>query len=162
MYVAFENLPKNSKIWVYQSERTLKEEEIAETENLIHAFLETWETHGKPIKGSFKIFFKRYIIIAVDSSYITASGCSIDKSVELMQHLESNFQVSLLDRSIVGYKSNGEINVCRFSDIKSLINQGIISENTLIFDNSIQELSELDTKWQVSAKNTWTSKYFNN
>ena len=46
MYVPFENLPEDSKIWIYQSNRKFSEEEITEIENELKTFLENWSAHG--------------------------------------------------------------------------------------------------------------------
>jgi hypothetical protein len=44
MYVPFENLPEESKIWVYQSNRKFSDTEFSEIESL--HFLENWAAHG--------------------------------------------------------------------------------------------------------------------
>jgi hypothetical protein len=46
MYVPFENLPEESKIWVYQSNRKFSDTEFSEIESALQAFLENWAAHG--------------------------------------------------------------------------------------------------------------------
>jgi hypothetical protein len=44
--VPFENLPEESKIWVYQSNRKFSDTEFSEIESALQAFLENWAAHG--------------------------------------------------------------------------------------------------------------------
>ena len=53
---------------------------------------------NKPLKGSFKILDGYFIIIALDESYTSASGCSIDKCMNFIKSLESVYDVDLLDK----------------------------------------------------------------
>jgi len=42
MYVPFDTLPEESKIWIYQSNRKFSDEEIQEIETELKFFLENW------------------------------------------------------------------------------------------------------------------------
>ena len=46
MYVPFESLPEESRIWIYQSNRKFSDEEMAEIETALQAFLQNWAAHG--------------------------------------------------------------------------------------------------------------------
>ena len=39
MYVPFENLPEDSKIWIYQSNRKFSDDEMTEIENDLKTFV---------------------------------------------------------------------------------------------------------------------------
>jgi hypothetical protein len=86
MYVPFENLPEESKIWVYQSNRKFSDTEFSEIESF--AGLPCWAARNK---FSFLLSAKihRFIILAVDQDVQSATGCS-DASVEFIQSLEQN------------------------------------------------------------------------
>jgi hypothetical protein len=89
MYVPFENLPEESKIWVYQSNRKFSDTEFSEIESALQAFLENGQ-HGTSLVSSYQLKYNRFIILAVDQDVQSATGCSIDASVEFIQSLEQN------------------------------------------------------------------------
>ena len=46
MYIPFENLPEESKIWIYQSNRKFSDAEFSEIETDLQSFLNEWAAHG--------------------------------------------------------------------------------------------------------------------
>jgi hypothetical protein len=82
MYVPFENLPEESKIWVYQSNRKFSDTEFSEIESAF-SFLENWAAHNK-FSFLLSAKYNRFIILAVDQDVQSATGCSIDASVEFI------------------------------------------------------------------------------
>ena len=85
MFVPFESLPLESKIWIYQSSRKLSDQECAEVETGLHAFLQKWSAHGTALEASYQLKYNRFIIIAVNQEVQNATGCSIDASVQFIQ-----------------------------------------------------------------------------
>ena len=55
MYVPFETLPEEARIWIYQSNRKFSDEEVAEIETLVQQFLENWAAHGAGLEASYQI-----------------------------------------------------------------------------------------------------------
>ena len=82
MFVPFENLPEESKIWIYQSNRKFSDAEFSEIEMALQSFLEGWAAHGTSLESSYQLKYNRFIIIAVNQDVQAATGCSIDSSVE--------------------------------------------------------------------------------
>lgn len=104
MYIPFENLPLESRIWIYQSNRKFSDEEIVDIEKDLQLFLENWTAHGSHLESSYLIKYNRFIIIAVNQDAQQATGCSIDASVEFIQKLEQKYNVDLLDKMNVSFK----------------------------------------------------------
>ena len=46
MYIPFEDLPEESKVWIYQSNRKFSDDEILEIESDLKSFVEGWNAHG--------------------------------------------------------------------------------------------------------------------
>jgi len=90
MFIPFENLPDDSKVWIYQSNRKLTDNEVAEIEADIMVFLENWSAHGTSLEASFAVKYNRFIVLAVNQEVQAATGCSIDASVQFIQKLEKN------------------------------------------------------------------------
>ena len=53
MYTPFENLPEDSKIWIYQSNRKLTDDEVTEITKKCQEFVENWAAHGTSLEASF-------------------------------------------------------------------------------------------------------------
>jgi hypothetical protein len=60
MYIPFENLPEESKIWIYQSNRKFSDAEFSEIEVALQDFLKDWAAHGT----------------SLECYYLLESGCS--------------------------------------------------------------------------------------
>ena len=50
MRVDFKNMPDNSRIWIYQSDRDLNESEISIIDDKTTTFLDSWQAHGKDLE----------------------------------------------------------------------------------------------------------------
>ena len=61
MYIPFENLPEESRIWIYQSNRKFSDDEVTEIENDLKAFVEDWSAHGTSLEASYIIQYNRFI-----------------------------------------------------------------------------------------------------
>lgn len=90
MFVPFESLPQESKIWIYQSNRKFSDDECSEIETDLESFLQNWSAHGTSLEASYQLKYNRFIIIAVNQEVQNATGCSIDASVQFIQNLEKN------------------------------------------------------------------------
>ena len=63
MYVPFESLPEESRIWIYQSSRKFSDEEIADIKNDLEEFLNNWSAHGSALEASYEIKYNRFMLL---------------------------------------------------------------------------------------------------
>lgn len=159
MYVNFESLPANARVWVYQSNKEFSEADVAQINFKTQEFIEQWTRHGKDLKGSFTVLYNLFLVIAVDENFASASGCSIDASVRFVQSLEQDLQKDLLNKLNVSFKVGTEINVVSLQDFKNFGKANKILPETIVFNNLIQTKGELQTAWEVPAKQSWHAKY---
>ncbi len=159
MFVEYERLPDNSRVWVYQSERTFTQEEIAFIAESAEAFIEQWTRHGDDLKGSFTIKYDQFLVIAVDESFADVSGCSIDASVRFVQALEQKLQVDLMDKMNISFKDHDNINIVKMSDFKEYAKAKKITAETIVFNNMVATKEDLKTKWEVPAIESWHKRF---
>ena len=88
MLVDFNTLPEHSRVWIYQANRSFSEEELTEIKQKLDTFITNWTAHGADLNAGYDIRYKRFIILAVDQTSQSATGCSIDASVRFIQQLE--------------------------------------------------------------------------
>ena len=160
MYIPFEQLSAEARIWVYQASRPL---EVGESEKILEetrAFLAPWASHGNPLQGSATILYNQFLVLAVEESFKGATGCAVDASVQFIRVLEQTFQIDLLDRTRIAFRQNGEQVLVPLSELKENIQQGSISADMLTFDNTVTKKADLEDKWLVLAKDSWLSSYY--
>jgi len=160
MYIPFENLPQESRIWIYQSSRKFSDEKVAEIENELMSFIENWSAHGTSLEASFTIKYNRFIIIAVNQEFHSATGCSIDASVGFIQNLEQKYSVDLLDKMNVAFKQGEFITYKTLLEFKKLAKDKSVSENTIVFNNLVNTIEELNEGWEIPASESWHSRFF--
>ncbi len=160
MYVPFDTLPKHSRIWIYQSNRKLSDEEVEEISTQTQSFLEDWSAHGQGLEASFLIKYNRFIIIAVNQDLQSATGCSIDASVKFIQELEQKYNIDLLDKMNVTYKQGEFIAHKPLIDFKKMAKQKAVSPNTIVFNNLVNTIQEWQDFWEVPASDSWHNRFF--
>lgn len=163
MYLEFAQMPAHARIWVYQSDRKFKQDEVTWIESHLKNFCENWNTHGAKMPTSFTLKFDQVIIFSVDESQLGASGCSIDSSVRILREIEQKFGVNLLDQGKVGFLADqNNLTVNSVFGIKSSLQQGFIQPETLVLNPLVKEKADLEHRWLVSAKDSWLNKFFVN
>lgn len=160
MYIPFEELPEESRIWIYQSNRKFSDAEISEIDTDLKLFLENWAAHGTSLESSYELRYNRFIIIAVNQEVQAATGCSIDSSVEFIQSLEKKYNVDLLDKMNVTFKQGEHIAHKPLIDFKKMVKDKSVTENTIVFNNLINTVQEYNESWEVSALDSWHSRFF--
>ena len=160
MLVPFDQLSDTSKIWIYQAEKELDNEQIALVKTKLEKFLNTWQSHGKDLVASYKIPYNQFIIIGVDEDKTNSSGCSIDASVAVLKELEQDLQVALFNRMLVTFKIQDNVNTVSLPDLQRYIKEGKINPNTIVFNNLVKNKKELNQNWETPAKNSWHKRFF--
>lgn len=156
----FKTLSENSRIWIYQSNRSLTEQEKESISKLIEDFLNNWNSHGVSLNSGFEIKYNRFIVIAQDQNVQSASGCSIDSMVNFIQKLEKQYNISLLDKLNVSYKQGDYIAYKSLKDFKKMVKDGAVSKNTIVFNNLVQTKLEYTNYWEVPAFESWHARFF--
>lgn len=152
------SMPSNARVWVYQSNRKLSDEEASTISGEGEKFIADWSAHGAALKASFEVRYNRFVIIAVDEKQALASGCSIDKSVHFIKGLEQKFSLNFFDRMQVAYKKGDQILACSLSEFEKLIGQKEVDENTIVFNNMVAEKTAFENDWEVPLKRSWQSR----
>ena len=160
MFIPFDNLPEESRIWIYQSNRKFSDEEIAEIENDLKSFIENWSAHGTSLEASYLLKYNRFIIFAVNQEVQQATGCSIDSSVVFIQGLEQKYKVDLLDKMNVTFKNGEHIAHKSLIDFKRMAKEKAVTANTIVFNNLVNTIEEFKENWEVPAGESWHSRFF--
>lgn len=161
MFIPFDELNQEARVWIYQADRSLKKDEVDMINETMLAFCKGWKAHNKDLKASFSIAYDRFLIVAVEEDQQSATGCSIDNSVHTVAALGNQINVEFLDRSQIAFLVNDEIKIFTLPAIKQKVADGEITENSKVFNNNILTKKDLTSKWLVPVTEGWTKKYFN-
>jgi hypothetical protein len=151
---------QNSRVWIYQSDRELKADEVNSLQQQLNNFTTSWTAHNNQLKAKAEVRYNRFIILIVDESQAGASGCSIDKSVNFMHLVAQEYGINLFDRFNMAYRSGSEVLSANRAEFEELLKQGAIHTDTIVFNNLVQNLAELETKWEVPFKDSWHPRLF--
>ncbi|MFS4469297.1 ABC transporter ATPase [Maribacter sp. 2210JD10-5] len=159
MLVPFEQLPDDSRIWIYQCNRSFSESELEAITEELDSFLQLWTAHGNDLRAGYEIKYNRFLIIALDQGQQTATGCSIDASVHFIKHLEQKYNVMLLDKMNVSFKQGEFVAYKPLLDFKKMAKNKSISKNTIVFNNLVATKGEYTEHWEVPASESWHSRF---
>jgi hypothetical protein len=159
MYVNFNTLPQNSRIWIYQADREFTRVEVDLLQENAIVFIEEWTRHGAALKGSFAIKYNRFLILAVDESFANASGCSIDASVRFVKQMETLFSMDLMNKLNVTYKEGQTIRLVNLSTFQEYAKVQKITSETIVFNNMVQTKGDLESLWEVPAQQSWHRRF---
>lgn len=159
MLVDFNTLPDESRVWIYQANRSFTEEELTEITTKLNTFIESWTAHGSDLEAGYTIVYKRFIVVGLNQNSNKATGCSIDASVHFMQQLEQEYTVDLMDKMNVSYKQGEFIAYKPLLEFKAMAKNRAVSGNTIVFNNLVTTIAEFKEHWEVPAKESWHSRF---
>lgn len=154
MFVPYSEIADSSRVWVYQSNRELSDNEVVFIQQKLLAFCNDWKAHQAHLKSSYKVLNNRFIILLVDEQQQGASGCSIDSSVKVIKEIESEFGVDLFNRTQIAFEEEGEIKTLSIPEFKK-----VVQEETIVFNNLVTNKADLEQNWRTAAKNSWHAKF---
>ncbi len=157
----FRKLPDESRLWIHGFRNPLPNL----TQGLIHSclseFLSRWQSHGTPVQAAAIIDTDRFLITAAHCPG-GVSGCSMDSYGRALKSLREEHQVDALETDLVFYvRSDGEIEAVDHLDFFALVEQGKVTEDTLVFDTLLQALGDLrQGRFLKPFKDSWHARTY--
>lgn len=149
----------HSKIWIYFSSVPITGEKKDFVTSKLEHFCKDWTAHNQQLKSAFDIIDEHFIVLCVDESQNTATGCSIDKSVHVLKEISNFLNVNLFDKMLLPYRNGNGIEYCHFQDISNLYKNSTITDDTHFYNLTINFLSDLQTEFKLPLKQHWLSKH---
>ena len=159
MFTEYKNLPNNSRVWIYQSDREFNAKEVAFIAEKAEDFINQWTRHGDDLKGSFTVKYNQFLVLAVDESFNNVSGCSIDSSVRFIKELENELKLDLMNKMNVTFKDNDNINVVKLFDFQKFAKEQKVTADTIVFNNMVNTKADFETNWEIPAKESWHKRF---
>ena len=160
MFIPFDQLPDNARVWVYPSSRKFTPDELLVIRQKTEAFLEQWTAHRTQLQAGYDMPYDRFIVLGLNESIQSASGCSIDASVHFIQSLEETFKITLLDKMNVTFRNKNSIEHISLKEFRIKVKKKIFNSDVIVFNNLVQNKMEYDSLWEVPASLSWHARYF--
>jgi len=160
MLIPFDQLPENSRVWIYPSDRAFDEVESKSIQKKTEDFITQWTAHGTDLQAGVDLPYNRFIVLGLNESVQSASGCSIDASVHFIQSLEREYSLSLMDRMNVTYRDKHSILHTPLKEFRTLAKKKQLTLDVTVFNNLVLNKMEYDTLWEVPASASWHARYF--
>lgn len=159
MFVEFDQMPDDARIWVYMADQSISAEDRSVVHEVMRAFTAEWAAHGVPLRTSYALAEDRFLILAVDESHHGPSGCSIDSSVGALRRIKEAINIDFLDRKGVPFSLDREISVIRLDELKQKYRDGVWNGQSLTFNILAKTVGEFRSAWKVPAESTWLKRY---
>jgi hypothetical protein len=163
MNLAYKHLLNNnfhpgSRVWVYQCSRLFSLNEALDIEEMMAEFIQSWQSHGTPVKGEAHLFFGQFVVLLADETATGVSGCSTDSSVRLIKNMEQKFDVNMFDRRTLAFMIKDKIQLLPLSQLQYAVDNGFITAGTLYFNNLVQTKEELEGNWIIPVSDSWLAQ----
>ena len=159
MHVKFDNLPDDSRIWIYPSNRPFLKTELETLILDLSQFLSQWTAHNQNLQAGFELPYNRFIIIGINQQTVQASGCSIDSSIRFIQELESKYGITLLDKMNVTFKQGDFLAYKPLDEFVKMAKAKSVSKETIVFNNLIDTIEDYKHFWEVPARESWHNRF---
>lgn len=150
----------NTKVWIYQSSRLLSDAEVIEISKDLATFSKNWNAHGSLLTSSFEIKHNFFIILMVDESVTSASGCSIDSSIRIIKQIEEKYNLDLFNRFNTVWRNEGLLEISNKDEFQELVSSKKIKPETIVYNNTVLNLKDLEKNWEIPFKESWHSRFF--
>ncbi|MBN4071493.1 hypothetical protein JYT72_03165 [Crocinitomix catalasitica] len=150
-----DTLSNTSRIWIFQSNRSLSELEENFISEKFNEFIPQWAAHGNELFGEFHIAKSHFLLVGVDEDRNPASGCSVDKLTHKVEEIGRELEIDFLNRLTVAYEKDGQIVLVTMEEFKTLVRAGEVNADTTVYNNLIPTKGELEMGWRTSVSNSW-------
>lgn len=156
----YNHLSDDAKVWIYQADRVLNDQESALANEEVKKFAQSWVSHSNALKATGGLLNNLFLILMVDENQSMASGCSIDSSVRFIKKLGETLNVDFFDRMKFSFLDNeNNLSVLPSADFSEAYKKGLINEDTTVFDNLVDTKSSFDSSWKKPLKSSWHYRF---
>jgi hypothetical protein len=160
MFISFDMMPDESKLWIYPIHRSLTDEEKNTISQDLFNFTNQWQAHQQDLRASFMIWGNHFILVAVDNQFHEASGCSIDHSVHFLKSLQEKMNLDFFDRQHIFIKSGDLIQTIKIAYVKESIANDTLSPETILYNTLCLSIGEWKEKAFIKADQSWIKRFF--
>ena len=150
------NLAPNSRVWIYQANKFLSAEEQEKISTEMKLFVQGWASHGNELYGDCTVESDLFLMVGADEFKSPTSGCSLDALTRKVKALGDELSIDFFNRLNIAYEdASTKIHLVSLEEFKNLMRSDDITEQTIVYNNLIETVAELDENWRTKVKNSW-------
>jgi hypothetical protein len=148
-----------SRMWVYGLKSPLSAVQSEALKETMDSFVADWKAHGTALSAAYRWMNDQILVIAVDESTQQATGCSIDKSVHLLQEFGAKHGVDFFNRMLV-HVVNEDHSFTSYTptELKEAIASGQVNGSTRVVNTLAATLGE-SGDGTLALSESWAAKY---
>ncbi len=154
----YQTLPAETRVWIYQSNRPLTSDEVEKARTDIQSFATQWISHNQQLTAHADVLHERFVVLMVDETRVGVGGCSIDSSIHFIQNLQRELGVDFFDRMMFAWKEGDQVKTAPRDEFANLYSQGLINDDTLVFDNLVNTKAKFESQWLKPLKDSWHTR----
>ena len=147
-----------SRMWFYGLVQPLSGAQSEELVQLMDEFTSQWKAHGAQLAAAYRWINHQFLIIAVDEGQQQATGCSIDKSVHLLQEFGAKHGVDFFNRMLVHAQTGEGFISYSTATLKAAIAEGLVDENTPVMHTTAATLGDIGSGL-IPLKESWAARF---
>lgn len=154
--VDFDSLPDAGRVWVFASDRQLKDGEAEQLLQEVDRFLDGWKAHGAPLRSARAWRDERFLAVGIDPTAEQASGCSIDGLFRELQRIQTALQTNIVGGGRVFYRdAMGRTRMAPRGEVQRLVATGEVGDDTPVFDTMVSDVRGWRSRFERPARETW-------
>ena len=83
----------------------------------------------------------------------------IDAIVTFILEIQSDYEVTLLDKMNVCFKQGEFVQYKELKEFKTLLKNKAVTEKTIVFDNLITNKFDFENYWEISMEESWYNRF---
>ncbi len=159
MFVDYNSLSDESKVWIYPSSRKFYNTEIEEVEKLLKDFIDDWKKEDENFKASYQFLYNRFIVLVAENNESTLTNADLDHSVSFILKLQEKFDIALLDKMNVCFKQGEYVQYKELKDFKKLVKNRAVTGKTIVFDNLVNNNHDFKNFWEIPIEDSWYNRF---
>ena len=159
-------LPDAARLWAFAADRPLSSAEADAVLGTVTAFLDKWNSHGRPVPGAVELREGRFLLVgaALDQEQLNAgvSGCGIDQMTRAVEAAAEAHGFGWANALTVAYRdAAGAVQVAPRAAFRKLARAGEADGQTRVFDLTPDTVGALRRNGlERPAAESWHGKAF--
>ncbi len=159
----FPDLPDTARCWIYTAAEPIDPSTQEALLEPVEAFLETWTSHNRPVRGAATVLYDRFLVLAATlEGEGDISGCGIDASTRVIDEAAEALGIEWAPSLHVTYRqADGTVETLSRSAFRERVQRGDVSAETPVFDPSVTELGAVRSgAFEQPAAASWHARVF--
>ncbi|PCJ82667.1 MAG: hypothetical protein COA49_00990 [Bacteroidetes bacterium] len=156
-------MSESSRVFFFTADSSLSDSSSTQLLSRLTTFLDSWSAHGSALTADALLISNRVLLISVDESSSSASGCSLDSLNNFIKKDGESIGVDWFNRSWVLHRPSnsdlsnfdGEWVTEKLHDFWAKRKANLITNDTQVLDTTVSTLQDARTRLVTPFSESW-------